>query len=84
MIEMGDCEIEGHLNADYLKVGTALEEDSEVLTLTFLGPDDAAGATFVWTGALLTFVPGSIVNDQKLTFTGTIAVFSKPTITADS
>jgi len=83
MIELGDLEMSGNLNTDFTNVQTALETASETVTITFNSPGATSKATMVFTGALATFDPQSAGIDEKLTFSASAMVFSKPTITPD-
>ena len=83
-VEITPMQMTGHFNPDLLPPFIMAAVTGETVTITFLGPGDAAGATWVFTGGLSSFDPDEFqigeVMKVNLEFTPTAGV----TIAADA
>lgn len=77
----GTIAIEFNFNPD---LKPAFETAAETITVTWLGPDDGAGATWVASGFWTEYGTGPIVENEKMTGSGTFKITGTITITADA
>lgn len=84
--ENGTIELEGNFDPDSALWQTALETAIEVITVTFpiRVPGNTTNATFVVNGSMSEFEPGEHTNDDKVSFSATVELLAKGTITAES
>jgi hypothetical protein len=83
LIEWGECEFMINFNPD-TDPGVALAVSSETITVTFFGPDDAGGATWVWTGFMDDYDPQEAEVDGLMTGRVKVAVNGDVAVTPDA
>lgn len=77
----GEVTFEVNFNPD---IPPPIDGVDEVLTVTFLGPDDAAGATWVTTGHCTSFETSGTGVDTLMTASATFKISGNVVVTADS
>ncbi len=81
LVDNGELEIEFHFNPD---TDPPIDQPAETITITWLGPDDAAGATWAFSGFMTNYRPGAMVSEEKMGGTAVVKVSGDITRTPDA